>query len=189
MTKSEIYSRLKSAQTGGAASAATCNTAAYVAGISKQELINITKSKMFSGANQVRLIINKEVRNPGERNNFWEKGVQLLKSLQIPQQRTNWNDREDADLTGVQILSVSTNILPNNLTLSTVDGEDPTKSDVEKILREIAPKGKEIDEEVLKRRIEFAFALENRTLKLGWWERTKKNLVEWSKKGRWNGES
>jgi len=62
-------------------------------------------------------------------------------------------------------------------------GVNPTRGDVEKILREIAPKGKEIDEEVLKRRIEFAFALEKRTLKLGWWEETKKNLVEWSKRG------
>ena len=63
------------------------------------------------------------------------------------------------------------------------NSHQPTREEVEKILREIAPKGKEIDEELLKRRIEFAFALEKRTLKAGWWERTKINLVEWSKKG------
>ena len=75
----------------------------------------------------------------------------------------------------------------NNGSLQNRDPQDnsyqPTREDVEKILREIAPKGKEIDEEVLKRRIEFAFAREKRKLKPGWWEITKRNLVEWTEKG------
>jgi|GEM_PF-5978359 len=59
----------------------------------------------------------------------------------------------------------------------------PTREEVKNILSGIAPKGKEVDEETLKRAIEFSFASEKRMLKPDWWETTKMNLVEWSKKG------
>jgi hypothetical protein len=59
----------------------------------------------------------------------------------------------------------------------------PTREEVKNILSGIAPKGKEVDEEALKRAIEFSFASEKRKLKPDWWEITKRNLVEWSKKG------
>lgn len=48
--------------------------------------------------------------------------------------------------------------------------ELPTREEVLKSLRGIAPKGKEIDEDVLKSAVEFAFAQEGRTLKPNWWE-------------------
>ncbi|MEW6326065.1 MAG: hypothetical protein AB1487_00465 [Thermodesulfobacteriota bacterium] len=63
------------------------------------------------------------------------------------------------------------------------NGEIPTREKIGKILGEIAPRGKEIDEEVLKSAIKITFALDGRKLRPDWWEVTKKNLDEWSKKG------
>ena len=71
----------------------------------------------------------------------------------------------------------------STLTQVASNGEIPTREDIENILSGIAPKKIEVDEEALKHAIEFSFASEKRKLKLDWWKITKKNLVEWSKKG------
>jgi hypothetical protein len=57
-----------------------------------------------------------------------------------------------------------------------LNGEIPSREEIEKILSGIAPKGKEIDEDVLKSAVEYAFSLDGRTLKSNWWEITKVNL-------------
>lgn len=66
---------------------------------------------------------------------------------------------------------------------SLYQGEVPTREEIEKILRGIAPKGIEIDEGTLKSAVERTFSSDGRPLKPGWWEITKINLMEWSKKG------
>jgi hypothetical protein len=59
-------------------------------------------------------------------------------------------------------------------------GEIPTREDVGKILH---PLGGEADEDVFKAATVATFTKEGRTLNPNWWEITKKNLIEWSKKG------
>lgn len=59
-------------------------------------------------------------------------------------------------------------------------GEVPTKEDVEKILR---PLGGASDEDHFKAAVVATFTREGRTLNPNWWEITKRNLIEWSKKG------
>ena len=59
-------------------------------------------------------------------------------------------------------------------------GESPTREDIEKILR---PLGGEADEDTFKEAIEDFFQNEKRPLRADWWEITKKNLIEWSRKG------
>ncbi|KAF0159548.1 MAG: hypothetical protein FD159_489 [Syntrophaceae bacterium] len=63
-------------------------------------------------------------------------------------------------------------------------GEIPTREEIKKILGEIAPEGREVDEDSLKSRIEVTFKLKNRMLMPDWWEITKKNLLDWSNKDR-----
>ena len=62
-------------------------------------------------------------------------------------------------------------------------GEIPTKEEIEMSYRRIAQVGKEIDENSLKGAIEMDFTSKGRRLKTDWWEITKKNMEEWSKKG------
>jgi|GEM_PF-4239310 len=64
----------------------------------------------------------------------------------------------------------------STLTQVPLNGEIPTREEIEKVLSGIAPKGKEIDEDVLKSAVEYAFSLDGRTLKSNWWEITKENL-------------
>jgi hypothetical protein len=59
-------------------------------------------------------------------------------------------------------------------------GEIPSRDYVERILRLL---GGEADENKFKRTIEAAFAKEGRMLSPDWWIITKKNLIEWSRKG------
>jgi hypothetical protein len=62
-------------------------------------------------------------------------------------------------------------------------GEIPIKEEIEMSYRRIAQVGKEIDENFLKGAIEMDFMSKGRRLKTDWWEITKINLEEWSKKG------
>jgi len=64
----------------------------------------------------------------------------------------------------------------STLTQVASNGEVPTREEIEKILSGIAPKGKEIDEDVLKSAVEYVFLLDGRTLKSNWWEIAKVNL-------------
>lgn len=88
-------------------------------------------------------------------------------------------DRTDLRISEEKIQASSAGSDMNSLS----HGEIPTSEEVEKNLYKIDPKRNGIDEEALKRAIEFSFASENRKLKPDWWEITKRNLVEWSKKG------
>ena len=57
-------------------------------------------------------------------------------------------------------------------------GEYPSREDAIKILR---PLRGEAHEDAFKVAVETSFAKEGRTLIPGWWEVTKKNMLEWSK--------
>ena len=59
-------------------------------------------------------------------------------------------------------------------------GEIPTREDIEKILW---PLGGEADEDTFKEAVGDFFKKEKRPLRADWWEITKRNLIEWSKKG------
>jgi hypothetical protein len=59
------------------------------------------------------------------------------------------------------------------------DTEIPTREDVERILR---PLGGEVTEDVFKAAVAVDFAKKGRMLNPNWWEITKRNLIEWSKK-------
>lgn len=84
--------------------------------------------------------------------------------------------KKPADNINKSILrKASTNILSSG----TFSGETPSKEAVENILRSA---GGEADEDTLKEAIEDFFEKEKRTLRPDWWEITKKNLLEWSKK-------
>ncbi|MEW6185006.1 MAG: hypothetical protein AB1585_04610 [Thermodesulfobacteriota bacterium] len=61
-------------------------------------------------------------------------------------------------------------------------GEIPTQEEIIRICRVVAPKDQEIRGELLKRSIEKYFDINGRDLQSGWWEITKKNMMEWSKK-------
>lgn len=67
----------------------------------------------------------------------------------------------------------------NILSSGTFSGETPSKEEIEKILRSV---GGETDENTFKEEIKDFFEKEKRTLRPDWWEITKKNLIEWSKK-------
>ena len=104
-----------------------------------------------------------------------------------PKQRFDSFKERQAMIENVLKGYMSKNIIDkSNLKFDAVplpQGEIPTREEVKKILSRIVPKGKEIDEEDLEHAIELTFELEKRTLKSDWWEITKTNMVEWSKKG------
>lgn len=58
--------------------------------------------------------------------------------------------------------------------------EIPTREEIEKIMRII---GREVQENVFKQALEADFAQQGRKLQADWWEITKENLIEWSRKG------
>lgn len=60
------------------------------------------------------------------------------------------------------------------------DSEIPSRSEVEATMRNI---GKQVHEDVLKETLNAVFTNQGRKLRKDWWEVTKKNLEEWSKKG------
>jgi hypothetical protein len=60
------------------------------------------------------------------------------------------------------------------------DAEIPTREDIERVLR---PLGGEATEDVFKAAVVDDYTEKGRKLKIGWWEITKRNLIEWSKKG------
>lgn len=174
MTKDKIYSRLMEAQKQGE-SGATCNTAAYVAGIAKRELARITKSKMFSGANQMRFISGTERRYEGEAENHWNRGVNLLKRLGIPQKRKSWNDEPEEDLTG---LSQNIESSSDETTYSVSDL--PAKADVEfaeSQLRQLPDEVVSIEAVCDQVRVNFDRA--GKPLKPNWQEITKENIKIW----------
>ena len=59
----------------------------------------------------------------------------------------------------------------------------PTEEEIKAIYREIAKPGEEKPENLLKEAVEKKFARQGRKLRANWWEITKRNLIEWSKKG------
>ena len=67
-----------------------------------------------------------------------------------------------------------------NIKKEVVRGEIPTREDVERVLR---PRGGEASEDVFKAAVVADFAEKGRTPNPNWWEITKRNLIEWSKKG------
>ncbi|HPC33900.1 MAG TPA: hypothetical protein PLG94_17515 [Smithellaceae bacterium] len=60
------------------------------------------------------------------------------------------------------------------------EGEIPSRNEIEAIMRNI---GREVHEDILKETVKTVFATQKRKLRPDWWEITKKNLEEWSKKG------
>ena len=58
--------------------------------------------------------------------------------------------------------------------------ELPTRKDIEEVLR---PLGGEATEDIFKATVVSDFTKEGRKLNPNWWEITKRNLIEWSKKG------
>lgn len=58
----------------------------------------------------------------------------------------------------------------------------PTEEEIKSIYREIAKLGEEKPEHLLKEAVEKKFVRQGRKLRTDWWDITKKNLVEWSKK-------
>jgi hypothetical protein len=66
---------------------------------------------------------------------------------------------------------------------SLAQGEIPTKAEIQTICREIAKPWEEIPENLLKEAVEKKFARQGRKIRADWWEVTKRNLIEWSKKG------
>jgi len=174
MRKNEIYSRLKDAQKQGE-SGATCNTAAYAAGIARRELIHITKSKMFSGANQLRFIYGTERRYEGEAENAWNRGVNLIKRLGITQKRKNWNDLPEEDLT-----DLSQNIEPSGDKIRDSVSYLPIKADVEFAESQLRKSSEEvIDIENVLDQLELNFNKILKPLKENWREITRRNIRIW----------
>jgi len=66
---------------------------------------------------------------------------------------------------------------------SLAQGAIPTEEEIKAIYREIAKPGEEKPENLLKEAVEKKFARQGRKLRANWWEITKRNLIEWSKKG------
>ena len=62
------------------------------------------------------------------------------------------------------------------------DGEIPTEEEIKAIYREIAKPGEEVFENRLKEAVRKIFDRQGRKLRSDWWNITKRNLVEWSKK-------
>ncbi|KAF0159549.1 MAG: hypothetical protein FD159_490 [Syntrophaceae bacterium] len=60
------------------------------------------------------------------------------------------------------------------------DSEIPSRNEVEAAMRNI---GKQVHEDILKETLNAVFTNQGRKLRKDWWEVTKKNLEEWSKKG------
>lgn len=87
----------------------------------------------------------------------------------------------------IEVLESYINHKLNETTRSVEDafaqGEIPTKDEIEAIYREIAKSGEKISEKILKEAIERKFARQDRKLRGVWWEITRGNLIEWSKKG------
>ena len=66
---------------------------------------------------------------------------------------------------------------------SLAQGEIPTGDEIEAIYREVAKSREEIPENLMKEAVERKFARQDRKLRGDWWKITKRNLIEWSKKG------
>lgn len=174
ITKDKIYSSLREAKKRGE-SGSTCNTAAYAAGISRRELASITQSKMFSGANHMRFISGTEIRYKGEPESYWMRGIKLLESLGIPQQRKDWQDRPDEDVTGL-----SQNIESSNDKTTHSVSYLPIKVDVDFALSQLRTSPhEEIGVDAVLDQVKVNFDRAGKPLKPNWREITKRNIETW----------
>ena len=164
-------------------SGAALKSAIYAAGASYREA-----KDLFSGANvweNFKLELDKE--NPKleqQAKRKWKLAVDTATKIGLKVLRNNWNDRKDLNL------GLSFEDLPKGTADSTLSkknyneekakSENPTKEEVEQILRS---RGGEAKEDVFKADVTAKYAKEGRELSPNWWEITKRKLIEWSKKG------
>lgn len=163
-------------------SGAALKSAIYAAGASYREA-----KDLFSGANvweNFKLELAKE--NPKmeqQAKRKWKLAVDTATEIGLKVLRNNWNDRKDLNLgLSFEDLPKGTaglTLLKKNYHEEDPISEIPTKEDVERVLR---PFRGEATEDVFKAAVVVDFAKKGRTLKPNWWEITKINFVEWSKK-------
>ena len=164
---------------------AALKSAIYAAGASYREA-----KDLFSGANvweNFKLELDKkhpELEQQAKRK--WNLAVKTATEIGLKVLRNNWNDRKDLNL-GLSFEHLEKEIADSTLLKKPhsdeqSDGEIPTREEIEKILEKIAHDRREVNEDLLKSSIEVTFKLENRMLMPGWWEITKRNLTEWSRR-------
>lgn len=163
-------------------SGAALKSAIYAAGASYREA-----KGLFSGANvweNFKLELDKE--NPKieqQAKRKWKLAVDTATKIGLTVLRNNWNDRKDLNLglsfEDLQKGTADSTLSKKNYNEEKAKSEIPTREEIEKILITI---GREAHVDVLENALESYYAKERRTLSPDWWEVTKKNLDEWTKK-------